>query len=322
MKKIILLIPLIVLGTYYSFSQTETLNKAFKALVFINGQNKLINPIRSVLKQSDYNLFIYEYNAFFNDIEKNALNYLNSRLPQDSLDYYLNEVEVLLKNINVDNVDPHVAIGTIKSRIKNLEGVPKDLKQALLYFKFYNNPGGAISNGFYEDFLFANTKNRGRKFSIKLPLFMEDRTKNSSLALSNQILNYHSIMDDHNFTIAASYVDGKYRKYSDEELEYISATNEEIRRLIPENARLITSRAVTGKNYKGILVEFDLIQEYLGLSMDTKLFYLLVFEDGQFFIFNFSYGNNPMDSNQVSLDKFRDKYHKLMLSVLNTLQFY
>jgi hypothetical protein len=320
MKKNILTLFLVLFNSLFLFSQTGTLNKALKSLAFINAQDKLINSIKNDSNPSEYNQFIYEYNAFFGDIKTNSLNYLKIKLPKDSLDNCLNQLEVMLGNINTGNVEPNTVIKTIRARIENLNGIPTDLKQALVFFKFYNNPGGAVSNGFYEKFTFSNPKSTGRNFSLKIPLFMENRSKNTDLVLSKQIFNYYSNLDDYNFTIGATNATGEYKKFKKTELEYISTSPEQMKNISPKNSKLLNSKVISGQNYIGILAEFDLVQEYLGITMNTKISSLYVFEQGQLFIFNFSYGEK-LKTNSQNLSKLKNKYHNLILSVLNSLQF-
>src|SRR5690606_25876515 len=106
MKKNILTLLLVLFNSLFLFSQNVTLNKALKTLAFINGQDKLINSIKNDINHTEYNQFIYEYNAFFGDIKTNSLNYLKIKLPKDSLDNVLYKVEVMLRNINTENVEP------------------------------------------------------------------------------------------------------------------------------------------------------------------------------------------------------------------------
>lgn len=321
MKKNILTLLLVLFNSLFLFSQNVTLNKALKTLAFINGQDKLINSIKNDINPTEYNQFIYEYNAFFGDIKTNSLNYLKIKLPKDSLDNVLYKVEVMLRNINTENVEPNTVIKTIRTRIENLNGIPAELKQSLLFFKFYNNPGGVINSGFYEKFMFKNPKSTGKNFSIKLPLFLENRTEKTDLVLSKQILNYYSNLDDYNFTVGASYINGDYKKLDKKELEYIATSPSKMKNLSPKNSKLLTNKVITGQNYNGILAEFDLVQEYLGKTINTKISSLYIFEQGQLFVFNFSYGEE-LNNSSHNLSKFKNKYDNLTLSLLNNLQFY
>lgn len=323
MKKNILTLLMILINSFFLYSQTITLNKALKTIAFITAQDKQINSIKDYSDPTQYKQFIYEYNAFFGGIKENSLNYLKIKLTKDSLDSYLKKVEVKLKNINTRDVEPNAVIKTIRSRIENLNGIPAELKQALIFFKFYNNPGDAINSGFYEKFVFNNPKSNGKNFTIKLPLFLENETKKTDLVLSKQILNYHSILDDYNFTIGASYISGDYKKLNRKELESISTSPLQMKNLSPKNSKFLTSKVITGQNFIGILTEFDLIQEYLGISMESKNSYLYIFEQGQLFIFNFSYGEQLSNNNNgQKLSKLKNKYSNLTLSLLNNLQFY
>lgn len=191
----------------------------------------------------------------------------------------------------------------------------------MLFFKFFNNPGGAINSGFFEKFMFNNPKSTGKNFSIKLPLFLENRTEKTDLVLSKQILNYFSNLDDYNFTVAASYINGDYKKLDKKELESILASPSQMKNLSPRNSKLLTNKVISGQNYIGILAEFDLVKEYLGKTMNTRISSLYVFEQGQLFIFNFSYGEE-LNNRSHDLSKFKNKYDNLTFSLLNNLQFY